>query len=60
MSDTPVMDHVPEGWKVMEGTTVHPNGMRWICNGKSRFSKEFMRALVPKEVADEWRHRNPR
>lgn len=55
-----VLDHVPEGWRVLTGAIEHPHGYEWICNNKSRFSDEYRHALVPEEVAREWRRNNPR
>lgn len=52
--DKHILDHVPEGWKVIGGATAHPAGYRWINNNKSRFSGEYKQALVPEDVACEW------
>ena len=49
-----VLDHVPEGWKVIGGATAHPHGYRWINNNKSLFGGEYKQALVPEDVAIEW------
>ena len=49
-----VLDHVPEGWKVVGGATAHPAGYRWINNNKSRFGGEYQHALVKEDVACEW------
>lgn len=49
-----VLDHVPEGWKVIGGATAHPSGYRWINNNKSRFGGEYKQALVPEDVAYDW------
>ena len=51
----PVFKEVPEGWKVIEGAVNHPAGYRWISNRKSRFTEEYEKALVPENVAHEWR-----
>lgn len=48
-----VLDHVPDGWRVLRGTTTEPKGYRFINNNKSRFGGEYKHALVPEEVADE-------
>lgn len=50
---TEVMDHVPDGWKVLNAIG-HPHGYRFISNGKSRFGPDYQHALVPEEVAYEW------
>ena len=47
------MEQIPDGWKPLTGAINHPKGMRWISNGKSRFSKDYRHALVPEEVAYE-------
>lgn len=49
-----VLDHVPDGWRVLRGTTTEPKGYCFINNNKSRFGGEYKHALVPEEVADEW------
>ena len=41
-----VLDHVPEGWKVVGGCTNVPAGYRLINNNKSRFGGEYQHALV--------------
>jgi hypothetical protein len=55
-----VLDHVPEGWKVIPGATAHPHGYRWVNNNKSLFGGEYKQALVPEEVANEWQSDNTR
>lgn len=40
-----VFEKLPEGWRVIEAP-VHPKGMLWICNNKSRFSTEYKQALL--------------
>ena len=49
-----VLDHVPEGWKVVGGCTNAPAGYRFINNNKSRFGGEYQHALVKEDVAIEW------
>jgi len=49
-----VLDHVPEGWKVIGGCTNAPAGYRFINNNKSRFGGEYQHALVKEDVAIEW------
>lgn len=44
MIESEVYDCIPEGWKVLEGTTA-PRGCKWISNNKSLFSKERRVAL---------------
>lgn len=51
---TEVLDHVPEGWKVVGGCTNAPAGYRFINNNKSRFGGGYKHALVPEDVAHEW------
>lgn len=46
-----VLDHVPEGWKVIDGCTNAPAGYRFISNNKSRFGGEYQHALVKEDVA---------
>ena len=46
-----VLDHVPEGWKVVGGCTNAPAGYRFINNNKSRFGGEYKHALVKEDVA---------
>ena len=48
-----VLDHVPDGWRVLGGTTNAPKGYRFINNNKSRFGGEYQHALVKEEVAIE-------
>ena len=55
---TEVLDHVPRGWKVIQGAAAHPPGYRWINNNKSLFGGEYKKALVPEEVAREWLFNN--
>ena len=49
-----VLDHVPEGWRVVGGCTNAPAGCRFINNNKSRFGGEYQHALVKEDVAIEW------
>ncbi len=49
-----VLDHVPEGWRVIGGAVNHPSGYRFINNNKSRFNGEYQHALVKEDVAIEW------
>ena len=49
-----VLDHIPEGWKVVVGAVNHPSGYRFINNNKSRFDGEYQHALVKEDVAIEW------
>lgn len=44
-----VLDHLPEGWRYLEGATTAPLGYRWACNNKSRFGGEYRHALVKEE-----------
>lgn len=49
-----VLDHVPEGWKVLGGTNSAPLGYRFICNRESRFGGKYKHALVTEDIAVEW------
>lgn len=40
------LDHIPPGWKKIEGAMTAPKGYSWYSNGKSRFSGERKQALV--------------
>lgn len=42
----PVYYKLPEGWRILEGTTTEPRGYRWIDNKTSFFSKEHQLALL--------------
>lgn len=44
-----VYNTLPHGWKVLKGATTAPVGYRWICNGKSRFSKGRKLAFLKEE-----------
>ena len=48
-----VLDHVPEGWKVIDGYTNVPAGYRFINNNKSRFDGEYQHALVKEDEQNE-------
>lgn len=39
-----IFETMPEGWQITP-STIHPNGLIWINNGKSRFSPEYRYAL---------------
>lgn len=54
MSSVKILDHVPEGWRVVKGAINAPNGYYFINNNKSRFGGEYQSALVPQEIAAEW------
>lgn len=41
-----VYDEMPVGWKDIIGALTAPLGYKWICNGKSFFSKERETALL--------------
>lgn len=49
-----ILDHVPEGWRVIAGANMAPHGYRFICNNKPRWSGEYQHALVSEDVAGEW------
>ena len=53
MNEVIVLDHVPKGWKILEGAMTAPRGYRWIFNGESLFSGKRKRALVPEELINE-------
>ena len=44
-----VYNYIPSGWKVIESPG-YPKGYRYICNGKSRWDKDFKKALIPEQV----------
>lgn len=54
VNGTEVLDHVPEGWRVIGGANMAPNGYRFINNNKSRWSGQYKHALVSEEVACDW------
>ena len=56
---TAVLDHVPDGWRVIENANTAPKGFRFVSNNKSRFGGEYRHALVAEDVANEWRRNNP-
>lgn len=41
-----ILEEVPEGWTITEGTLTEPIGYRWCSNGKSRFGGERKTALI--------------
>lgn len=43
--DVPILDHLPEGWHVIEGALTQPNGTCWIGKG-SRFDGTYQHALM--------------
>ena len=45
-SEVPVFHELPDGWRILEGTTTEPMGYRWIDNKTSFFSKEHQMALL--------------
>ena len=49
-----VLDHVPEGWKVVDGSTNAPAGYRFINNNKLRIGGEYQHAHVKEDEAIEW------
>lgn len=53
MSKPKVLDHIPEGWRLLPGAMTAPRGYKWIFNGESLFSGKRERALVPEELIDE-------
>ena len=40
------LDDMPEGWKVLKGAQMAPEGYVMIYNGKSIFDKEYQHALL--------------
>ena len=44
-----VYETLPNGWIILKGATTAPVGYRWICNGKSRFSKGRKLAFLKEE-----------
>lgn len=59
VNSTEVLDRVPEGWRVIDDANMAPNGYRFICNNKSRWSGEYKHALVPEDAAHDWQRDNP-
>lgn len=47
-----VFTEMPEGWREIKNAVTAPKGFIWICNGKSRFSGEYVHALLKKEVVE--------
>lgn len=41
-----VLDHVPDGWRRIDGAMTAPVGYTWYSNGKSRWGGERKTALV--------------
>lgn len=41
-----VLDHIPEGWRVIKNVNMAPRGYQFICNNKSRWSGEYRHALI--------------
>ena len=46
---TPVLDHLPEGWRYLDGAYSAPLGHRWACNGESRFGGEYRHELIKED-----------
>ena len=46
MKDYKVFTEMPKGWRILVGALTAPRGYKWICNGKSIFSKEYEQALL--------------
>lgn len=55
MKNRTILDHVPKGWKILEGAMTAPRGYKWIYNGESLFSGKRKAALVPEELI--WQNR---
>lgn len=51
-----ILDHIPEGWRVVIGAINAPNGYRYINNNKSRFCGEYQSALVPENIVAKGKH----
>lgn len=45
-----VLDHLPDGWRYLDGASTAPLGHRWACNGRSRFGGEYRHALVREDA----------
>lgn len=43
--DVPILDHLPEGWRVVKGTLTNPCGTCWVARG-SRFNGTYQHALM--------------
>lgn len=41
-----MLEELPEGWRILEGTQTEPPGWRWADNGGSRFKPGYEHALV--------------
>lgn len=50
MKQAKVLNHIPEGWRLLSGAMTAPRGYRWVFNGESLFSGKRKRALVPEEL----------
>lgn len=48
LEDVKRLDHIPDGWRKIDGATTAPLGYTWYSNGKSRFTipKVYDQALV--------------
>jgi hypothetical protein len=46
LNNIKVYTELPKGWRIIEGAMTAPRGYIWICNNKSRFSKEYESALL--------------
>lgn len=49
LKDGRVVEKIPEGFEVVDGTLTEPNGYRWYSNRKSRFSDERVLILAKNE-----------
>ena len=55
MKQAKVLNHIPEGWRLLPGAMTAPRGYKWIYNGESLFSGKRKTALVPEELI--WQNR---
>lgn len=52
--ETPtVYDHLPDGWRVIDGANTAPNGYAWICNNEPRFGDKYEHGLMKIEYLPE-------
>lgn len=57
-SDVRVYDHLPDGWRVIDGANTAPNGYVWICNNKPMFGGEYEHGLMKIEYLPEKENKN--
>lgn len=45
-----LLDHLPEGWRVLKGALTAPVGYVWVCNRKSILRGEYEHALMKEGI----------